>query len=1290
MDPALQELIGEGSPDDEVALVVRLNPGVKPPFELRVVARFGEIATVRVPRGVVSRLYGHPAIASIKAPRTYSAELEEICDEADVDLLTTDQRRPAGLQETGRGVTIAVLDWGCDFTHDDFCHADGTTRIKALWDQRGTDPQSPYGYGHVHQKAKIDSALISVNPFAALGYQFANAPQHGTHVLGIAAGNGRGGGPMGIAPEADIVFCHLGTSDRDLGNSIELLEALDFAVKAAGEGPLVVNMSVGRHAGPHDSSLLVEKAIDWILVNRPGTAIAQSAGNYHESRCHMSGRLHETIQVDLPIEITRRSTDNIVVETWYPSADEFGASLSGPDGIVASVKRGGKIPIKRQDGMQVGMLYHRAHDPNNGDHLIDLVLRPDAPRGEWVLHLTGIDVVDGRWHSWIERDTSNPKAQARFRDSAASQTSTTGSICNALRTIAVGAHDAHSDQHNLGKFSSVGPTRDGRVKPLLTAPGVKTLSCRSAGGKDTQSYVRMSGTSMASPHVAGTLALMLQAAGQQPVAVIRRALFATLDTTDLSNPRNGYGRLSIDRAVLAARALKMQPQREASAEDFTNHLVKGNTSMHNTRTLAPSLSRNSGGQTVVERALDPGDDNVRLIGWGGRKLSEGLEHGDIILNRNGEMMAMAAGSNLLSFQEATESGLVTEGPWPGRYVQLLTPDGQASPFARRVMSPDGLLLPDLVIARPVLTQSNYEGRGAEYSEAVEAEMRPKLRLGSQGPFVLEAQTKLNTVHSHFMATGPGINNCPLTLDSHFGSLTKGAVISFQRRVFPGEQREWDGVIGPRTWAKLDENAARGDDRPPNTPPSLNIPPLLNIPPSFYVPPIVPVSATTTVVPVIVLPGVMGTRLKFPTTKRQGLFGTTDMLDWDPNSSMTMLQWAMLSGDEKLAALNFRTRADIIRDTSDTKGWSSLHDETYQILLSTLERDLAFGASPCADSLGFNPTHSPVFGFGYDWRRSCASHASRLNAFIDAVLERTRAEKVILVTHSMGGLVARAAMPVIAAKVLGVVHTVQPAVGAVTAYRRFITGYTPKIDKQLGEHFLQLAESGEAIPEYWALGEALSDEARNEPIEEGAVATKILTAIFSDGMSANPVYYGRLMSVLPGAVELMPSNAAGVANPTWLRPHVPPSPIDIYDVYKKLPFGIGGGVVNPGLPAADRAELLLRLDEANAFHRSLGYHQTTGVLAGKGKKSEIAIDPSTGPTPVITRDGDGTVPEFSALCPDLAAPIFRVSVANVNHGQCFHNATFLQTVVSGVDHILRGKSPLRGSVPPNRSECLMIA
>ena len=1285
MDPALQELMAEGKPDDEVALIVRLKPSANPPKGLRLVARFGEIATARTLRSMIGDLHRNPAIASIKAPRIYSAELEEVFDGEAVEILSTDQRRPQGLEETGRGVAIAVLDWGCDFTHDDFRYENGKTRITAMWDQRGDGAANKYGYGRIHNSDAINTALQTHDAFGALDYRFASAPQHGTHVLGIAAGNGRAGGPQGIAPEANLIFCHLGSSGRDLGNSIELLEALDFAVMQAGDSPLVVNLSVGRHAGPHDSSLLVEKAIDWILTNRPGTVFAQSAGNYYDSRCHMSGRLHETMQVDLPLRITSRSSDNIVVETWYPAADEFDVILEGPGGINARAPRGGKMPVTMASGAQVGMLYHRAFDPNNGDHLIDLVLKTEAPVGDWTLRLTGLDVVDGRWHSWIERDTANPAAQARFRDGAADRGSTTGSICNALRTIAVGAQDAHADHHDLGKFSSVGPTRDGRVKPLLTAAGVRTLSCRSAGGNDAMPYIRMSGTSMASPHVAGTLALMLQAGGRQPVAIIRRTLFANLDGTDLGDPRNGYGRLNIARAVEAARTIGSSRLREANAESETVPELEGNMTMPNSSIISPWFPAHAGGDIVVERALDPGDANVRLIGWGGRRLAEGLESGDIVVNRNGDMMAMVAGPQLFGLREATEAGLVTEGPWPGRYVQLLTPDGQPSPFARRVMAPDGLLLSELVIARPVAGESQSFQESTEFAGATETEARPMLRLAARGPAVVEAQTKLNAAHTNFAATGPGLANCPIDTDGVFGRLTQGAVLSFQRRVFPGQPNDWDGVVGPRTWAMLDEYSGASGDRPPIIP---------AIPPNGYMPPnVIPVSLATVTVPVIVLPGVMGTRLSFPTSTMRRLGRNWNMPNWDPNSNGEMAKWMIPTGDEKIAAFG-SPHAVIMETTGDTSRWSQISNPHYRILLEALQRDLAAGASPCAGAPGFNPTHSPVYAFGYDWRQSCSSHAGRLDSFIDSVLERERARQVILVTHSMGGLVARGALPLISSKVMGIVHCVQPAVGAVAAVRRCITGFEPSIDRQLGEFFNEMARRGEAVPAEWQSGQIPEFSESEEPSEAGRIETMLMTAIFSDNLrTANPQYYCRLMSVLPGAMQLLPSNAASAAEPTWFRPHVPPT--DIYDAYKFLPYGLGGGIVHPGLSAAERAEFLARIDEAKTFHgavghAALGYHAVTGVVSGSGKKTDTAFDPAATPMAVITRAGDGTVPDFSARCPDLARPIFRVSVPNVVHGDCFHDAKFLQTVTSGVDHILRGKAPLRGGSVPDRSSCIMIA
>src|SRR3954451_22943355 len=124
MDPALKELM-KGSGEDEVEAIVQLGPEGDVPPHVRVVARFGEIATVRLPRERIAETWADESVVSLKAarpfgldpdplPRTFDSEAEDLEEETD------DRRRPEGLDVTGRGAVVAVLDWGFDFAHPNF------------------------------------------------------------------------------------------------------------------------------------------------------------------------------------------------------------------------------------------------------------------------------------------------------------------------------------------------------------------------------------------------------------------------------------------------------------------------------------------------------------------------------------------------------------------------------------------------------------------------------------------------------------------------------------------------------------------------------------------------------------------------------------------------------------------------------------------------------------------------------------------------------------------------------------------------------------------------------------------------------------------------------------------------------------------------------------------------------------------------------------------------------------------------------------------------------------------
>ena len=618
MEPDLWEVYESGSADDEVGVIIRMVTDAEPPSLVRVVCRFEDVYTARIRRGDIVTARQSPGVISLKAstkvtqPRLFESTVPRAAAHTeheffDVETVVDDEVEEEGeegveqdsnveavppmaaanplptLPEDGRGVVVGVCDWGLDFTHPNFRNEDGTTRLLSLWDQRGVGhplAPAPYNQGRLLTREAINAALETPDPFATLEYYLESVDPmdlgtHGTHVTDIVAGNRREpGSEVGLASASDIVFVHLAAPHLGelgtLGDSVSLLEGLDFCRRQAAGRPCVLHLSAGKTGGEKRGQSPLERAVDSML-KQPGIALVQSVGNYAHTAMHTQARVGPDQRHVINWVIPPNDRTPNKLEIWYGGEDVLVATLMAPNGREFSVALDSRARL--EDGLTVwGNFYHRRHEPNSGLNNIAIFLYPSAPHGMWRVAIHGRDVVDGRLHAWIERDASR-RLQSRFLRAQATPRFTTNTICNCFRAIAVGAHDATQRSRPPTRFSSRGPTADGRQKPELSAPGYMVRAARSkprAGWRDNESRLCVkSGTSMAAPWVSGTVALMMQAAGR-PLTIyeIRRALIGSVDPhpgpLGLSSSRLGYGYLNIAAAVAAARALARPDQQRTA------------------------------------------------------------------------------------------------------------------------------------------------------------------------------------------------------------------------------------------------------------------------------------------------------------------------------------------------------------------------------------------------------------------------------------------------------------------------------------------------------------------------------------------------------------------------------------------------------------------------------------------------------------------------------------------------------------------------------------------------------
>jgi subtilisin family serine protease len=495
--------------------------------------------------------------------------------------------------QTGRGVVVGIIDTGIDVHHADF-QVPGSnpkrTRIKAMWDMSDgrndfTLPGTNNTLGKVYDEAAINAALA--NP-SDPNMREKDVVGHGTHVLGTAAGNGQAGGNgvyAGMAPEADLVIVKAIRNDTAgfrLDDEINALEFIRQQAAALNE-PFVINMSLGGQAGPHDGTGPDERAIDTLVSGAPGRAVCIAAGNEGADNIHASGRLTAGSDITLNVDVSgspRVSPDTL--DFYFSQLDRFTVTVTRPDGQVigpVAFNPAGFVAVKDQYVDVFNALDDKGDtDPDNDQNDIFLDFKSgaenlgQASNAKWTVKIHADSVSDGAFNVWLGggqfvNSGSNPGDNLW----SVEPTRTVSSPGTARGAITVGAFVTRSVSqtiNNYAFFTSVGPTADGRRKPDVSTPGYYLYSARSADVTDSNfgtigsgtdaptdpvHYTGLAGTSMATPVVTGSVALMLQA---KPALVgdwIKNMLIvnANHDNFDPAgwNSRFGWGKVNVAAAL---------------------------------------------------------------------------------------------------------------------------------------------------------------------------------------------------------------------------------------------------------------------------------------------------------------------------------------------------------------------------------------------------------------------------------------------------------------------------------------------------------------------------------------------------------------------------------------------------------------------------------------------------------------------------------------------------------------------------------------------------------------------
>ena len=540
---------------------------------------------------------------------------------------------PTYIGLTGKGTIVGIIDSGIDLLHDDFRDSTGRTRLVALWDQTVASSDPPRGFqsGKEWTASQINAGLARV----------ADRDGHGTHVAGIAAGNGSAtahGQPaytyVGMAPEAAIVAVKSDFLATSIVDGI-----LYVFQKADSLGmPAVVNLSLGTQQGPHDGTDDFARAVSELAG--PGHLIVAAAGNDwgsgHHARRVITAPDSATItfNVDLYRANDGALNDEIDLDGWYDGGSSLAFRLITPDGtIVGPVSKGSSANVDTRDG-RVEISNETTGVINKDENVTFRIYDgqagfPPAP-GIWRIQIfsaitspspTGSSQID-IWNFYESEPIGTTFLQG------VDETDLVRSPASADSVIAVGAYvtkghwvaldgvtygyDPPPTIRAIASYSSVGPRRDGVLKPDIAAPGQGIASALS-GDAIIDPYLILRdgvhaifhGTSMACAHVTGLLSLMQESYGTLTVRSATKRLSSSarrdMNTGSLPNPTWGHGKID---ALKATGHILPVTLLEATAEQEGDRVH-----------VRFVLSEDAGSDPLPVWRQDPDATERTLLGW---------------------------------------------------------------------------------------------------------------------------------------------------------------------------------------------------------------------------------------------------------------------------------------------------------------------------------------------------------------------------------------------------------------------------------------------------------------------------------------------------------------------------------------------------------------------------------------------------------------------------------------------------------------------------------------------------